>query len=115
MQSPSPESREREAALPDSSAFAWICRQIEADTRLDRLESRGTVRIALKSAGLEAASVLPAQMSVVIERLLPRELGARGVDGVEALCARWTREVEHIEAAADPVDSPDEVFRRLGS
>ncbi len=103
-----------EGLVADSPAFAWLCGELEAATSLDRLESRGTVRIALKNAGLEAGTVRPDQMRVVIERLLPEELRARGVEGREALCARWASEVEAIGSEGGP-EAPDEVFRRIGS
>lgn len=99
--------------MPDSPAFAWICRELEASTPLDRLESRGTVRIALKSAGLDAGSVQPSQMRVVIERLLPKELSVRGVGDAQPLCLRWAEAIEQIDSGPRP-DSPDEVFRRIG-
>jgi hypothetical protein len=100
--------------MADSPAFDWICKELESVTSLDRLESRGTIRLALRSAGLDADSVLPDQMRVVIEKLLPRELSIRGVANAETLCVRLGREVVRIES--DPeVDSPDEVFRRFGS
>ena len=40
--------------MPDSAAFEFACGQLETGTSLDRLAARGTVRIALKQAGLEA-------------------------------------------------------------
>lgn len=99
--------------MADSPAFAWTCRALEAATDLDRLESRGTVRLSLKSAGLEAATVTPRQMQVVIERVLPGELEARGVVEAVALCARFAQRVLRVDAG-EVVESPDEVFRRLG-
>ena len=99
--------------MADSPAFDWICQELESQTDLDRLEARGTVRIALKSSGLEASSVLPDQMRVVIERILPGELNARGVETAEALCSRLADRVSSV-ASGDVADSPDEVFRRLG-
>jgi len=100
--------------VADSPAFAWLCHELEAATPLDRLESRGTVRIALKNAGLEAGTVRPDQLRVVIERLLPEELRVRGVEGGEALCARWAGEVEGVVCDGGP-QAPDEVFQRIGS
>ena len=99
--------------MADSPAFAWTCSELERASDLDRLEARGTVRIALKSSGLEAASVLPHQMRVVIERVLPGELVARGVADAETLCARLARGVGTVDDGTTS-ESPDEVFRRLG-
>jgi hypothetical protein len=52
-------------------------------------------------------------MRVVIERVLPAELAARGVTDAEALCARLASGVDSL-APGDVADSPDEIFRRLG-
>ena len=100
--------------MADSPAFSWLCQELERATCLDRLEARGTVRLALKGAGLEAAAVLPDQIKVVIERLLPGELAARGVEDAAEVCDRLAAEVERVDGG-DLAEAPDEVFRRLGS
>jgi hypothetical protein len=99
--------------VADSPAFDWTCQELEKETDLDRLEARGTVRISLKNSGLEACSVLPDQMKVVIERVLPGELLARGVETAAELCERMSTRVMAIEVGG-VAESPDEVFRRLG-
>ena len=99
--------------VADSPAFDWTCQELEKETDFDRLEARGTVRIALKSSGLEAGSVLPDQMLVVIEKVLPAELTARGVADAESLCVRLATSVTSIDSGK-ATESPDEVFRRLG-
>ena len=43
--------------MAGSSAFEWLCTALEESTTLERLEARGTVRIALKEAGLEPRTV----------------------------------------------------------
>ncbi len=99
--------------MADSAAFGWTCEELEKETDLDRLEARGTVRIALKSSGLEAGTVRPDQMRVVIEKVLPGELSARGVADADGICNRLAGRVEGIDAGGG-AESPDEVFRRLG-
>ena len=99
--------------MANSPVFDWVCEELERSTRLDRLEARGTVRLALKDAGLEAGVVQPDQMKVVIERLLPRELEGRGVEGAAAVCEQLAMRVEGVDAGTSE-ESPDEVFRRLG-
>jgi hypothetical protein len=100
--------------MADSAAFAAVSTQIEQRTDLDRLESRGTVRLALQKAGLDAASVTPRQMGVVLERVLPGELAGRGVADADGLCRNLASIVSALpeEAAGD---TPDMVFQRLGS
>lgn len=99
--------------MANSPAFIWTCEELERLTDFDRLEARGTVRIALKASGLEARDVTPDQMRVVVEKLLPVELGARGLDSTDSICMRLATGLGAIEAAPKS-DSPDEIFKRLG-
>lgn len=99
--------------MANSPAFDWLCEHLERATDLDRLEARGTVRIALKSAGLSAGSVTTEQMRVVVEKVLPGELVARGVEDADQKCAQLASGVSTVDAGGVS-DSPDEVFKRLG-
>jgi hypothetical protein len=107
----SPEGEREEMA--DSTVFDFVCDKIEQATQMDRLAVRGTVRIALKQAGLEARTVTGQQMSVVLERVLPAELATRGVDGGDGLCTKIKAGLPSV-AAGTHVDTPDAVFQRLG-
>ena len=99
--------------MAESAVFDFVCDKIEQGTALDRLAVRGTVRIALKQAGLEARTVTVPQMGVVLERLLPAELASRGVEGGDALCAKTRTGLASVASSA-AVDTPDAVFQRLG-
>lgn len=94
-----------------SEAFDFVCAQLEEHTSLDRLAARGTVRLALKNAGLEPSSVSPDQMAVVVEKVLPEELTARGVDG--AICSTLVQGLKRLAPGTSP-ETPDAVFKRLG-
>lgn len=100
--------------MSDSRVFECVCEVLERSSSLDRLESRGTVRLALKHAGLEARSVTASQMAVVLEKVLPKELTSRGVDDVDPLIAEAVNALASIESEAQH-DSPESVFARLGS
>jgi hypothetical protein len=100
--------------MADAAVFDWICAELEARTSLDRLEARGTVRLALKEAGLEARTVTADQMKVVLERVLPKELVARGVQDSERVCADLAPGLVRLEAGPG-VETPDAVFARLGN
>jgi hypothetical protein len=100
--------------MADSAAFEWICNELEQATSLDRLEARGTVRLALKGAGLEARSVTPDQMKVVVEKVLPKELETRGIEDSALVCTRLLPGLGSVVAEPSAGDMPDEVFRRLG-
>jgi hypothetical protein len=94
--------------------FDRVCEALEQATQLDRLSARGTVRLALKSAGLESASATPKQLSVVIARVLPNELRARGVADPAEVCSVLERALGDAPAPTAPAQaSPEEMFRRL--
>ncbi len=99
--------------MATSPAFDFICAELEARTPLTQLEARGTVRIALKSAGLEASTV-DAQMCVVLAKVLPAELDQRAVPRAAELCEELARDLSEqgLEEVRSP--TPDSVFKRLG-
>lgn len=103
--------------MADADGFDWLCGQLEQKTSLDRLEARGTVRLALKGAGLDPRTVTVDQLQVVIEKVMATELTARGVEDVRHVCSSLT---SSLSAAAGALtrehtgESPDAVFSRLG-
>jgi hypothetical protein len=99
--------------LADSQAFEFVCSQLEGSTTLDRLAARGTVRISLKQAGLEARTVTPGQMAVVLDRILPGELSSRGIEGGDDLCVSISAGLTDM-APGPSAETPDAVFQRLG-
>ncbi len=84
-------------------------------TDLNRLESRGTLRIVLKKAGFEPRSVSPADLAVILEKLLPEELVARGIEEAEHLSAALAAFVSGAADRAPASETPDAIFRRLTS
>jgi hypothetical protein len=100
--------------MSDSPAFEHLCGELEASSNLDRLEARGTVRIALKAAGLEPRAVTPEQLDVVLEKLLAEELASRGVPDPVSLCDRLRAGLKGVRFAGARTDSPEAVFARLG-
>jgi hypothetical protein len=99
--------------VAESAAFEAACTSIEQSGALDRLAARGTIRLALKQAGLEPRTVTPAQLRVVIEKVLPGELGSRGIAAPAELCARVAKSLESVDAGARG-DTPETIFARLG-
>jgi hypothetical protein len=100
--------------MPDENAFEWACTALEAATSLDRLEARGTLRLALKASGLDPKQVTQDQMSIVFTRVLPGELEARGVADATSICERLATGLaaQGLQAAAG--EAPEDVFARLG-
>jgi hypothetical protein len=101
-----------------TAIFDFVCEALERNTTLDKLEARGTVRLALRQAGLEAASVDATQMAVLLKRVMPGELRARGVEEPDRVCDGLIGELKHFRLggggeAAPAADSPETIFRRL--
>jgi hypothetical protein len=99
-----------------TNLFDLAAEKLEGSTDMDRLAARGTLRIALKEAGLDAQKLVLPQLQAVFEKLMPKELEARGVADAAAMCEAVMGE---IARSADAIDvesstSPDDVFKRLG-
>jgi hypothetical protein len=105
-------------SVADSETFDFTADHLaEATPVLDRLSARGTVRLALKAAGLDPASVSTRQMLVVLKTVLPGELRRRGVADAEALCSGVAERLAGAGLAAGGPDAADRaaaVFARLG-
>ena len=103
--------------MADSTVFDRVCAELESRTSLDRLAVRGTIRIALKNAGLEAAAVDAAQMGVVLRKLVPAELASRGVADAPALCDQIAEEIAGLrtEGVRDRAAEAAATIGRFGS
>ena len=95
--------------------FDFAAERFEHHTSFDRLEARGTLRIALKAAGVEPKNLTRAQLQVVFEKVMPGELDSRGVSDVRDVCAAVLADVGSAGGAAENASAtnPDEIFRRL--
>jgi hypothetical protein len=95
--------------------FDFAAERLEHHTGFSQLEARGTLRIALKVAGLDPSAFTAGQLCVVFEKVMPGELDSRGVSDVQDVCAAVLADLESAgDAAADAsATSPDEIFRRL--
>ena len=96
--------------------FDLAAEQLERHTDLDRLEARGTLRLAVKNAGLDPKEITLSQLKVVFEKVMPKELLARGIDAAATTCETIMAEITRTADPADAVakDSVDEIFQRLG-
>jgi hypothetical protein len=55
--------------MADSASFDLVCEVLERDTSLERLEARGTVRLALKQTTLETTAGASNTPEAVFARL----------------------------------------------
>ncbi len=95
--------------------FDFAAERLEHHTGFSQLEARGTLRIALKVAGLDPSALMARQLRVVFEKVMPGELDSRGVSDVLDVCATVLADLESSGDAAEDASatSPDEIFRRL--
>jgi hypothetical protein len=100
-----------------ASIFDLAADELERRSDFEKLEARGTVRLALKGAGLDPRDVTASQMAVVFTRLMPKELAARGVKSPDSICDAIVSVLKsaHVESDEASASSPEEVFRRLAS
>jgi hypothetical protein len=99
----------------DAALFDLAAEQLEHHAGFDRLAARGTLRIALKAAGLEPKNLTGTQLQVVFEKVMPEELDDRGVSNVRDVCAAVLAGLGSAGGAAADASatSPDDIFRRL--
>jgi hypothetical protein len=98
--------------VSETRSFTVVCEMLESRTQLDRLEARGTIRLALKEAGIDPAAVTPREMSIVLEKVLPSELRARGVASPESLCRELAASLSTLPRE-EASETPDRIFARL--
>jgi hypothetical protein len=99
-----------------ANIFDFVSDELERLTGLGKLEARGTVRLALKAAGLDARTVTTQQMVAMLEKVMPSEMKARGVANGEQTCKTLVTSLEaaHPSSSAAPSpESPEAIFRRL--
>ena len=96
--------------------FDFTAERLEQLTSLDRLAARGTLRLALKAAGLSPSGLRVEQLRVVLEKVLPDELEKCGVDDAQGVCSKVSGALANVsvEDQAPASSSTDEIFRRLG-
>ena len=96
--------------------FDVAAENLERATDMDRLAARGTLRIAVKEAGLDPHTLTVPQLRAIFEKLMPRQLEAQGVSNAAAASQAMMSEIagsaEEIDIASSA--SPDDVFKRLG-
>lgn len=100
--------------MSSPDVFEWTSQALDEATSLERVEARGTLRLSLKSSGLEAKKVNAAQMKTLLIRVLPGEFEARGISEADGVCDRLVRQLasQRIGQAVD-ADSPENLFARL--
>jgi len=101
--------------VEDSPAFATICSALESATSMSRLEARGTMRLALKVAGLEPHTVTTKPLVVIVDRVLPDLLRTRRVPDVSVVCESLKTRLlaEGALRTSSAYDSPEDILARF--
>jgi len=98
----------------ESPVFERIADELEVLSRMSRIEARGTLRLALRDAGLVPKTVNAKAMLVVLERILPPLLLRRGVPGSSEMCRTLSNVVRSLTSQSSlDVDTPEKVFARI--
>ena len=98
-----------------SKLFDFVADAVEQKTELAKLEARGTLRLALKESGFDADSITAHDMSVVLKRVMPKELTSRGIDDAESICESLSTSLREFKEAVEEQgsSSPESIFARL--
>jgi hypothetical protein len=106
---------QRQGGFDMETVFDFVADELEKRTDLEKLEARGTIRLALKAAGFNPREVSPEQMAVVLEQVMPGELRPRGIDDPDSLCSDLAIAVKSFQPVGGDTSaaSPEDVFRRL--
>ncbi len=71
----------------ESELFAQVAAELQRRTKLNDLEARGTLSLALKVAGHLTRDVGPSELLQTVSTVLSGELRSRGVDDAGEVCA----------------------------
>jgi len=99
--------------MSDTASFSAMASALEELSDLNQLEARGTLRLALKNAGLSASDVTRTQMRVVLEKRMADELDARGVGESKDLVRDLLAELDRLPEESDRRANPEASLRRL--
>ena len=97
--------------------FSLVAERLEQQTSLNRLEARGTLRIALKGAGVDSKSFTFTELEAVFAKIMPGELARCGVADTDAICDAVLKSLPTgaFDAARDSATMRDAIMRRIAS
>jgi hypothetical protein len=99
-----------------TALFDIAAERLGESSDMERLAARGTLRLALKQAGLDTDNLTIPQLRTVFEKLMPKELEARGVVDAAASSKAAMDAIERVASETELAasNSPDEIFKRPG-
>jgi len=99
--------------MTDSAIFEFVAGELERATSLGRPAARAAVRGVLESARYDPESVSAGQMQALIERLLPSQIRASGVEDADRVCQQLAAALAMKGLSGEAPESPDEIFGRM--
>ena len=108
-------AKEPAAPADAPTIFDWVAQAVETETTLSRLEARGTLRLALKAAGVAPERATRREFEVVLKAVAPKHLHACSVRDADAVCTRILGALRSAVVVEDAQsgDSPEDVFGRF--
>jgi hypothetical protein len=100
--------------MSQSPAFEFVCARIETAAGWNRLVARGTVRLALRDMGLDPRTVSKKEMIAALRTTLPKALEFHRIANPPAICLRIENELAMAVLDEKSIESPEEIFKRLG-
>ncbi len=99
-----------------ANAFNFVSSELEKRCDLSQFVARGTLRLALRDAGLDPHWVTWVQMKHAVDRVLASELVKRSVADSTGVCREILALVEtQMGAAETSRSSPEDFLRRVRS
>lgn len=95
------------------SLFDELAAALEERTSFNSLEARGTLRLALRKAGLEPDKLTRAHTAALVRKILPEELRARGVPEADEVCEALAAGIENSRHGVAEAHRPETLFERL--
>ncbi len=103
--------------MSDIPLFDLVAQEIENRCQLTTIQVRGTLRIAIKDAGLDPKLITTRQMTVILNKVLGQHLIRRGIEAEQSkqICATIVSTITEADLP-DPTGIerlPESLFERL--
>jgi hypothetical protein len=100
-------------SMSDSPIFELVCETVQNEARLSRLEARGTVRLLLKTVGLDAEVLTKDAAIRAVAGLLEQALRVRRVAEPERVTAQVLQQLRTSKLEAPQYDDAEAIFARI--
>lgn len=98
--------------MADNAVFGLASERLQEASGLEGVVARGTLRLALRDAGLDSKHVTREQMEVVLDRVMPAMLERRGIQDPDDVCIEVVQSLQVLQGAVAPPDAPESFVLR---